>query len=619
MPPGQDEALIESVSFGLPPSHLAAVIGPSGCGKSTLLRLLVGILEPDDGRIIWSIPTEELQTDGHFAFGEVAYVPQFDFAHELLSVRECLEDALRLRLNCRAKEVRLRIRSILNATGLAGIADSRVKVLSGGQRRRLALAVELASDPRVLLCDEVASGLDPKAEREITDLLHTLAKIERRLVIHVTHSLAHIPLFDSVIVLMAGRLVFHAPPEYLMHYFRIEHPEELYPRLAMRRPEEWSASWVKHRAVYEKLMAGETATDVHIESPEVSGRLISDSPREPELVGRLKIRSNLERPAFEVGFEEDQNVSGATSDEMSAQPALSKSRFGELARYRVPGVVRQFRVLVQRRFLLFWRDAGGMALQVALALGFPLLVALFALDGLPQIRSLNMTLDIDLLQQLQEAYDYIVESTKTGSLVSGLVMLQVILLGLIGANNTAREIAADRPLIEKEKLAGLSPGADLAARVFFITSLVVVQSLWMAWFVDLLCNFPGKFALQVTVLLLVNGAITATSLAISSWSRTPERASLFSVYLVGFQLPLSGALLALPEFVGWLTRPFVASYWAWSGFLQTMRHTRHYDVAVQVSQTPLAPFEVCVWVLGCHILIALFFAWAGLLKRRWGD
>src|SRR5690606_25391474 len=109
------------------------------------------------------------------------------------------------------------------------LADRRVKVLSGGQKRRLGLALELVTNPCLLLCDEVTSGLDPKSEAEITELLRVLARENpRRVVINVTHSLASLEAFDSVLVMFQGRLVYHGPPSLLTHYFTVTHPEEVY-------------------------------------------------------------------------------------------------------------------------------------------------------------------------------------------------------------------------------------------------------------------------------------------------------------------------------------------------------------------------------------------------------
>ena len=119
------------------------------------------------------------------------------------------------------------------------------------------------------------------------------------------------------------------------------------------------------------------------------------------------------------------------------------------------------------------------------------------------------------------------------------------------------------------------------------------------------------------LLFLANAAMTSTCLAISSLMKSPEQASLVSIYLVGFQLPLSGAVLGLPEVFGWITRPFIAAYWSWSGILQTMRDTRYYDVVQSVSPTALSPGAICLWALGCHVGIGLFIAYLGCVRGRW--
>jgi hypothetical protein len=101
--------------------------------------------------------------------------------------------------------------------------------------------------------------------------------------------------------------------------------------------------------------------------------------------------------------------------------------------------------------------------------------------------------------------------------------------------------------------------------------------------------------------------------------RTAEQASLVSVYLVGFQLPLSGAVLALPKALGTITQPFIASYWGWSGFVQTMRDTRFYEAVVKVAQTDIreAQLPLCVWWLLCHVILGLLLAYTGCKNSRW--
>ena len=208
----EDQFILHDVQLRLPVrGHFVAVVGPSGCGKSTLLKLIAGLREPSGGRILWE--GRDLASEGDLAPHEIGYVPQFSIAYDALTVRESVETASRLRLAAAApEERRQRLAEILEEVGLDEIADRRVQVLSGGQRRRLALALEMVASPRLLLCDEVTSGLDPKAEDEIVHLLQSLSRKPERLVISVTHSLRHLSLCDSVLVLFGGRVAYHGLP-----------------------------------------------------------------------------------------------------------------------------------------------------------------------------------------------------------------------------------------------------------------------------------------------------------------------------------------------------------------------------------------------------------------------
>ena len=194
-------------------------------------------------------------------------------------------------------------------------------------------------------------------------------------------------------------------------------------------------------------------------------------------------------------------------------------------------------------------------------------------------------------------------------------MFQVVLLTLMGANNSGREIASERLIFEKEKLAGLRPLSYVAGKAVFLGLLVLAQSLWMGLFVHYVCGFPGDLGPQLVFLILVNAAMTSICLAVSSFLGSAEQASLVSIYLVGFQLPLSGAVLALPDFLGILVRPFIAAYWSWSGVLQTLKGERYYDIVQMVVQTALSPAGLCVWVLCSHIIIGFFAAWIGCQRR----
>ncbi|MEM7600695.1 MAG: ABC transporter ATP-binding protein, partial [Verrucomicrobiota bacterium] len=180
-----DVHLLENIDLRVPTGHFMAIVGPSGCGKSTLLKLIAGINQESDGNIFWN--SRNLSEDGDLEHSEIGYVPQFSIAYEDLTVEENVESTIRLRAKTENRdEFYDLVDSVLEATGMTAIRERPVKVLSGGQRRRLSLALELVTDPVLLLCDEVTSGLDPKSEHDIVELMHQLSRNEHRIVVNVT-------------------------------------------------------------------------------------------------------------------------------------------------------------------------------------------------------------------------------------------------------------------------------------------------------------------------------------------------------------------------------------------------------------------------------------------------
>lgn len=559
---GEEVPLVDRVSIRVPKGHFMAIVGPSGCGKTTLLKTIAGLNPESGGALFWD--ARDLSKDGDFSPSEIGYVPQFSIAYDPLTVDESVEAATRLRVRSGSTaELDHRIDRVLEETGLSPISDRRVKVLSGGQKRRLGLAMELVSDPKVLLCDEVTSGLDPRSEREIVRLLHDLSRKDGRIVLSVTHSLAHLELYDSVLVLHEGRVAFHGPPQKLTHYFSVSDTEEVYPRLAAQPSERWQSSWEKHRESYQKMM---------------------DEKRKSLIAGgELLVPNEAESAENEV---------------------------------RLPGFFSQFATLLSRRWRIFFRDRGQVFLQLAIILCFPILVTIFSDKASGNIRRYSDTRATDIAAMVQEEQSVRSDQAKVGSAISGIIMFQVVLLSLMGSNNSAREIAGERPIYEKEKFGGLRPTAYLASKVAFLACLVITQSLWMAFFVNFFGAFRGDFLQHAGFLLLVNAAMTAICLAISSLMKTAEQASLLSIYLVGFQLPLSGAVLALPENIEVFTRPFISAYWAWSGSVESLQ-TQVHDAVKSVIDTSLSAQDACLYALGAHIVVAMIAAWAGARRPQW--
>lgn len=566
---GEDVPLVDRVSIRVPQGHFMAIVGPSGCGKTTLLKTIAGLNPESGGSLFWD--SRDLSKEGDFSPSEIGYVPQFSIAYDPLTVDESVEAATRLRVRNRSTvELDQRIDRVLEETGLSPISDRQVKVLSGGQKRRLGLAMELVSDPKLLLCDEVTSGLDPRSEREIVRLLHDLSRKDGRIVLSVTHSLAHLELYDSILVLHEGRVAFHGPPEKLTHYFSVTDTEEVYPRLATQPSERWHDSWQKHRESYQGMMDQTrsllvSSGDLHVAPPVVA-------------------------------------------DTVEATPSP--------AALRLPGFFSQFATLLSRRWKIFFRDRGQVFLQLAIIIIFPILVTIFSDKASGNIRRYSDTRSTNVMAEIQEQQSVRADQAKVGSAISGIIMFQVVLLSLMGSNNSAREIAGERPIYEKEKFGGLRPSAYLASKVAFLACLVIGQSLWMAFFVNFFGTFRGDFIQHAGFLLLVNAAMTSICLAVSSLMRTAEQASLLSIYLVGFQLPLSGAVLALPENIEVFTRPFISAYWAWSGSVEALQ-TQVHDAVKSVIDTSLSAQNACFYALGAHIIVALIATWAGARRPQW--
>ena len=245
------------------------------------------------------------------------------------------------------------------------------------------------------------------------------------------------------------------------------------------------------------------------------------------------------------------NAVSVASNDATDQDTLQSAELS-----KQPSMLSQLMTLLRRRFQLLMRDTGYLWLLIALTFGFPCIVVIFAIKGLPQIEGLALERTGSFMQQLQGDLRYQMDAAETATLVTGLVMFQTVLLTLMGANNGAREIASERQIYEKERLKGLNPITYSLSKLLFSGGIALLQGLWMAIFVKVICQFPGAYLPQLGMMSLCCIAMTYVCLGMSATLSSAERASLLSIYLVGFQLPLSGVVLALPDAVVWLLRSF---------------------------------------------------------------
>lgn len=212
--------IVNDVSFTVDRPSVVAVIGPSGAGKSSLLRLVTGQLRPTSGTVDFRGASMASQRQ---AFrGDIGVVPQHTIAHGALTARHALDYTARLRLASDVSDAdrRRHVAAVLEQLGLGGTTgDTRIDKLSGGQQRRVSIAMELLTDPTMLILDEPTSGLDPSLVLQIMQLLRGFADAGKQVLV-VTHDLEHLDLVDQVIVLRAGGTVaYDGPPEGIFGHF----------------------------------------------------------------------------------------------------------------------------------------------------------------------------------------------------------------------------------------------------------------------------------------------------------------------------------------------------------------------------------------------------------------
>ncbi len=234
--------LLDGVGFSLPERSLLAIVGPSGAGKTTLLGALTGLRPARSGRVLVG------GRDLYGAYDElrlqIGYVPQDDVLHTRLTVRRALLYAAELRFgdDVSATERRSRVEEVLAELGLTERAQMVIGKLSGGQRKRVSIALELLTRPGLLFLDEPTSGLDPGMEKHLMQLLRDLADAGRTVVV-VTHSVQSLSLCHRVLVLApGGRTAFYGPPEEITRHFGCEDVAEVFSILERHPEVDWRRS-----------------------------------------------------------------------------------------------------------------------------------------------------------------------------------------------------------------------------------------------------------------------------------------------------------------------------------------------------------------------------------------
>ncbi|MFF4326449.1 FHA domain-containing protein [Streptomyces sp. NPDC001591] len=237
------KTLMQDVTFPVGARCLLAVVGPSGAGKSTLLGALTGLRPADSGSVLYD--GRDLYRDYAELRSRIGLVPQDDILHAQLKVRRALLYAAELRFpqDTSRAEREARVDEVIRELGLVQRADQPIHSLSGGQRKRVSVALELLTKPSLLFLDEPTSGLDPGMDRSVMHMLRNLAD-DGRTVIVVTHSVLSLDVCDRLLFLApGGRVAYFGPPQEALEFFGFAEWPEAFEVFENDRERDWAGAF----------------------------------------------------------------------------------------------------------------------------------------------------------------------------------------------------------------------------------------------------------------------------------------------------------------------------------------------------------------------------------------
>jgi ABC-type multidrug transport system ATPase subunit len=538
--------ILEDISLSVQGSEFAALVGGSGAGKSTLMKAMNGFQPANHGQML--IDGEPLYPNLDTYRTLMGYVPQDDIIHKALPVRSALWYAAKLRLpDATQEEIERRIDNVLEMVEMKAHEHKPVKVLSGGQRKRVSIAVELLAEPDLLFLDEPTSGLDPGLEKKMMYDLNRLADQGRTIVL-VTHATANIEQCDHVAFLVRGNLAYYGPPAEAISFFEAQDFADIYLKLSEEvNPAEGklpAPELQPYQATVEQRLGGNGGSQSlpagllwaeHYRRSPLHQRYVED--RQPQVTGASGAR--------------------ATSD----QPASRGARDSAL---------RQLFILARRQFDLIRHD---MRTLFILLLMMPLIASLFMfVSGADDLTGWQLSparVEETLLADLKAEVGVTDEEELTAEDVGesttylpapqamNLIMMLGLALTQAGTFGAAFEIVKERPIFRRERAVNLKVGSYVLSKVLILGLFAVVQVasslLILSFKVDLgfdpvFSIFPSGGAEMFVTLLLAVMASIMLGLFISAIVPSADVVLYIILVQLFVQIILSGsALFPLPE------------------------------------------------------------------------
>ncbi len=504
-----DARALDNISFEVRRGEMLCIIGPSGCGKSTLLSILAGHRQPTRGRV--QLNDTSLYDHRESLVPFITNMPQEEALNPQLTVREHLRHATTIRRpSLPGNEVDRRADGIVAELGLQSIARRRVgspgeKTLSGGERSRLNLGLDLGSPAEVFLFDEPISGLSSKDSEHVAETLRSLAR-DKIVVASLHRPGANVlRLCDKVLLLdNGGRLAFFGTPAGMIGYFH----------------EACGELGIPHPSVDAKLPLGADFVFDVLETPLAQfggGEHAGATRRFPPNFWQERFESrvllhSLGAPA---------PASRAESLPELTQRGIPGTRTG---RRRIHEAYRTFQTQFARAFLSKLRNRGTL---YATLIESPLLAALIA---------------ITLRSSPEGAYQF-----STALHIPAYLFLSATVAMFLGLTNSATEILRDRPTLRRERNARPSALLYVAAKSAALTLVAAVQCFIYTAVGHHFLEIEGTLIDQWQWMTLTACTGTSLALLVSALVRT-ERAALTAVPLLLVpQMLLAGALVPYRE------------------------------------------------------------------------
>jgi ABC-type multidrug transport system ATPase subunit/pSer/pThr/pTyr-binding forkhead associated (FHA) protein len=484
--------LLNDICITVQPREFVCFVGGSGAGKSTLMKACAGIFRVE-GRIL--VNGEDLVENYDAWKAMLGYVPQDDIVHGDLTVDHAVRYAAKLRLpkDTRRAELDGAIDRVLGDVEMLPHRDKLIRSLSGGQRKRVSIAVEMLSEPSLFFLDEPTSGLDPGLEKKMMYTMRRLAD-GGRTIIMVTHATANITQADHVAFLARGRLVWYGPPGEALAHFAVRDFSDIYTEIekdpeGLEKRYRASAAYRKYVLDRQKVLPGKAST------------------------------------------------AGATR---SARPVLEK---------RTAGSFRQFFILTRRYAELVLRDRLLLLILLAVMPVIGLMLGVMAkrhdflgMDG-PAVER-----ELAAAEGMLAAFPRIADTQKLLFMVS----LAVVLLGLFGA---AYEVVKERPVYRRERMVNLRIGPYLLSKVFVLFGFALVQCAALLGILLMFVDPPAAGVLMdPRAEMFVTLALTALASILMglfvSAAAPNANTVIYVILLVVFsQILLTGTIFELPKAV----------------------------------------------------------------------